>query len=165
MSKDIIYRQDAINVTWEKPTYSDPLNILTEVRDKLKNLPSAEPEAIKLHVGRALTKKEIKNLKQKIADSPMVFMPCTQLEPRWIPCNERLPQEDTDVLVTVYFMGLEQRHKNGWNEHIKPNYYVEVARQIDGEWSSDSDEYKIAKSRHKVIAWMSLPAPYRGEDE
>ena len=59
----------------------------------------------------------------------------------------------------MFFEGLKQRHPNEWNDDIKPNYYVEVASQIGGEWTSDSDEYKIAKNRHKVIAWMSLPKP------
>lgn len=41
---DCISRQAAINVTWEEPTYTDPLNVLTEVRDRIKALPSVQPE-------------------------------------------------------------------------------------------------------------------------
>ena len=41
---DLISRQAAIEATWEEPTYTDPLNVLTEVRDRLKALPSAQPE-------------------------------------------------------------------------------------------------------------------------
>lgn len=82
-------------------------------------------------------------------------------EPHWIPVTERLPEEETDVLVTVHFLGLKRTHRNGWNEHIKETFYVEVASHINGEWSSASDEYKIAKDRHKVIAWMPLPEPYK----
>lgn len=40
---DTISRQAAIDVTWEEPTYTDTLNVLTEVRDKIRALPSAEP--------------------------------------------------------------------------------------------------------------------------
>ncbi len=86
-------------------------------------------------------------------------------EPHWIPVTERLPDEETDVLVTVHFLGLKRTHRNGWNEHIKESFYVEVASHINGEWSSASDEYKIAKDRHKVIAWMPLPEPYKGVTE
>ena len=42
--EDTISRQAAIDATWEEPMYTDPLNVLTEVRDKLEALPSAQPE-------------------------------------------------------------------------------------------------------------------------
>ena len=41
---DLIDRQAAIDATWFEPSYTDPLNVLTEVRDRLKALPSAQPE-------------------------------------------------------------------------------------------------------------------------
>ena len=41
---DLISRQAAIDLTWFEPSYTDPLNVLTEVRDRLKALPSAQPE-------------------------------------------------------------------------------------------------------------------------
>ena len=41
---DLISRQAAIDATWFEPSYTDPLNVLTEVRDRLKVLPSAQPE-------------------------------------------------------------------------------------------------------------------------
>ena len=41
---DLISRQAAIDATWFEPSYTDPLNVLTEVRDRLKELPSAQPE-------------------------------------------------------------------------------------------------------------------------
>ena len=41
---DLISRQAAIEATWFEPSYTDPLNVLTEVRDRLKALPSAQPE-------------------------------------------------------------------------------------------------------------------------
>ena len=42
MSKDTIYREDAIKATWKEPTYADPINILTEVRDRIEAIPSAD---------------------------------------------------------------------------------------------------------------------------
>lgn len=42
--EDTISRQAAIDATWFEPSYTDPLNVLTEVRDRLKALPSAQPE-------------------------------------------------------------------------------------------------------------------------
>ena len=41
---DLISRQAAIDATWFEPSYTDPLNVLTEVRDRLKAVPSAQPE-------------------------------------------------------------------------------------------------------------------------
>ena len=91
--------------------------------------------------------------------------PTIQPEPHWIPVEQELPEEETDVLVTVHFLGLKRTHRNGWNEHIKETFYVEVASHINGEWGSASDEYKIAKDRHKVVAWMPLLEPYKGVTE
>ena len=44
LANDCISRQAAIDATWFEPSYTDPLNVLTEVRDRLKALPSAQPE-------------------------------------------------------------------------------------------------------------------------
>lgn len=41
---DLIDRAAEIDITWEEPSYTDPLNVLTEVRDRLRALPSAPPE-------------------------------------------------------------------------------------------------------------------------
>ena len=52
---DLISRQAAIDATWFEPSYTDPLNVLTEVRDRLKALPSADrPQGkwIKFGLGR-----------------------------------------------------------------------------------------------------------------
>ena len=42
MSDDVIRRKDAIKATWQEPTYTDPLNVLTEVRDRIEAIPSAD---------------------------------------------------------------------------------------------------------------------------
>ena len=42
MSNDTIKRSDAIKATWQEPTYTDPLNVLTEVRDRIEAIPSAD---------------------------------------------------------------------------------------------------------------------------
>lgn len=41
---ELISRQDVIDITWEEPSYTDPLNILSEIRDKIKSLPLAHPK-------------------------------------------------------------------------------------------------------------------------
>lgn len=54
------------------------LKRVEEIQEYFENVPSAQQEPIKLHVDHALTEEEIKNLKQKIADSPIVLMPSAQ---------------------------------------------------------------------------------------
>lgn len=44
MRDDLISRQAAIDETWKEPNYTDPINVLTEIRDRLRALPSAQPE-------------------------------------------------------------------------------------------------------------------------
>ena len=90
---------------------------------------------------------------------------CSEIPNNWIPCSERLPEEETDVLVTRKFLGCKDG-SHGWNNHIPPSTYVEVAQYFNGEWTALSDEYKIARNRHTdPIAWMPLPEPYQGGGE
>lgn len=85
-------------------------------------------------------------------------LPSAEPERKWIPVTEALPEEETDVLVTVHFDG----HKSPTVD-LPPSDYVEIASHVDGFWSSLSDEYKVAWSKHHVVAWMPTPEPYRGE--
>lgn len=73
---------------------------------------------------------------------------------KWIPITEALPEEDEEVLVTVRFDGTKD---------VKSSTYVETASQIGGSWTSYSDEWKISRNRHHIIAWMPLPEPWRGD--
>ena len=38
---ELISRDEAIVETWRRPSYTDLLNVLTEVRDRIQNLPTA----------------------------------------------------------------------------------------------------------------------------
>jgi len=72
-------------------------------------------------------------------------------EPKWIPVTERLPEEDTDVLVVRKFLGVKRQ--------IPPSTYVEIASRLGDDWVAVSDEYKIAPSKHtKPTHWMPLPS-------
>lgn len=94
--------------------------------------------------------------KQLIDEQPTI-----EPEQRWIPVTEALPEEETDVLVTRTFLGCKDG-SHGWNNHIPPTTYVEVAQYSNGEWTALSDEYKIARNRHtNPVAWMPLPKPYQ----
>ena len=39
---ELIKREDAIKITWIEPQYSDPINVLAEVRDRIKALPTVD---------------------------------------------------------------------------------------------------------------------------
>ena len=51
---DLISRQAAIDATWFEPSYTDPLNVLTEVRDRLKMLPSVQSDPLSNSYAKAV---------------------------------------------------------------------------------------------------------------
>ena len=48
-SEDCISRKAVEEITWEEPSYTDALNVLTEIRDKIRALP---PIQLKAKVGK-----------------------------------------------------------------------------------------------------------------
>ena len=68
----------------------------------------------------------------------------------WIPVEERLPNGQENVIVTIY----DDHGDTPWE-------YTTNAWHIDGVWIADNDI--VCGS---VLAWMPLPEPYKGgEDE
>ena len=82
-------------------------------------------------------------------------MPAADVEPRWIPVTERLPEEPFGCLVTVWDTDPISMDEF---ENLLP-YFV----GWDGEQWNDSDGIQCP---FEVVAWMSLPEPYKeGEEE
>lgn len=84
-------------------------------------------------------------------------MPSAQPEPHWIPCSERLPENDNEVLITV------------WDAE---DDYVEVYKGFYQEhewwtqWCHGCSKIKDEPCGENIaIAWMPLPGPYKGGDE
>ncbi|MBO7423062.1 MAG: DUF551 domain-containing protein [Oscillospiraceae bacterium] len=83
-------------------------------------------------------------------------LPSAQPEPQWIPCKERLPEEDhwlggsgkqfsDEVLISI----TNREDADAWSD---------ISQTIDGEWG-------LELPRHcKITAWKPLPEPYREED-
>ena len=44
---DLISRQAAIKATWQETGYTDPFNVMTAIRDRIKQLPPIQPEIVR----------------------------------------------------------------------------------------------------------------------
>ena len=73
--------------------------------------------------------------------------------PRWIPANERLPEEDGQYLITVKY-----KHVNDSYEDV----YAEHGEWFNGEW--DMFCFGHCGEVEDITAWMPLPEPYGGEE-
>ena len=74
-------------------------------------------------------------LKQIINEQPKVN--------EWIPCNERLPEEREFVIL------------------LAKNHGMDIGCLTDNEWYCSGYELSL----NKIIAWMPLPEPFKGETE
>ena len=63
---------------------------------------------------------------------------------KWIPCSERLPSKNIEVLVTV--------------EEIDGGKYTKTSWLQEEQWA-----IKKTPLEPKVIAWQPLPQPYKKE--
>lgn len=64
----------------------------------------------------------------------------------WIPCSERLPEEEADVLLSLRSLDVY----TGFRANAEGCFYI------------DGDGYVEYEN---VIAWMPLPEPYKESDE
>ena len=60
---------------------------INDIQKMVLHLPSAQPEPIKVSVDREMTEEELKELKKKIADSPVVLLPSAQPERTCVNCG------------------------------------------------------------------------------
>ena len=91
----------------------------------------------KLKVGESAI---IADIKAHIKLSPTI-----DAVPRWIPCSERLPEDDRSKVVTL------------------ANGNAEVGYYSNGDWWCVGDKFTLENPT--VIAWMPLPKPYEVENE
>lgn len=99
-------------------------------------------------------------------------MPNVNPEPHWIPCSERLPEELSEVNVTwintdpePYYDFIKGKRFTGSAIYYKGRWYWYSAVCADylGEYGTSPND--IMDDAIKVIAWMPLPEPWRGDAE
>ena len=94
---------------------------------------------------RLFAEQDMKGAEHVLVHSALMLLreaPIIDAVPRWIPCDERLPENESEVLVT---------DNNG---HIRHAFYVSK-----WDWFGTYEESMTIRA----IAWMPLPEPYDGE--
>ena len=107
------------------------------------------------------TSKEWLEVLQELVDKTDSF--------EWIPVTERLPEEYESAFAKYY--GTDQWNNSLWRakskevlvsiEYDDGHRTVTTSSTMDGEWRI---ERRRVLHDLKVIAWMPLPAPYKGEE-
>lgn len=90
--------------------------------------------------------------------------PAADVEPRWIPVTERLPEEDKEVLISY-------RYKEGEGDTSHVDIDITTYGQMYfggnkvGEMKHWRAPFEYFHSNYEVIAWMPLPEPYKGGEQ
>lgn len=86
--------------------------------------------------------------KHPIKEALSVAIKALEQEPRWIPCNERMPQENECVLVTI---------QTPLRTSVRSGIFFYPWFSIDNGdcWRFNEEE---------VVAWMPLPKPYEPQE-
>ena len=83
-----------------------------------------------------------------VIDAVIEDAPTIEPEPQWIPCSERFPENDERVLVCGERGGIAIARYSENNDFFGDCYHI--------FWTNGN---KIIKA----IAWMPLPAPWKGK--
>lgn len=83
-------------------------------------------------------------------------LPSVQPEPRWIPVTERLPENDNEVLITIW---------DAEDDYVEVYKGFYQGHEWWTQWCHGCSKIKDEPcGENIVIAWMPLPEPYRGGD-
>lgn len=80
--------------------------------------------------------------------SMVVNEPSVTLQTRWISVSERLPENDTEVIVSCTDDSLDSKFR-----------YTTTGWHYNGIWIVNNER------SYFVVAWMPLPEPYKAESE
>jgi len=112
---------------------------------------------------QALCEYALNQKDKSVTPNDIMRFPSAQPEQRWIPCSERMPKEDVEVLISY-------RYKEG--EGDTSHTYIDITTYgqmyFGGNKVGDHKNWKAPfeyfESNYEVTAWMPLPEPYRKED-
>ena len=134
---DLISRQAAIDAVMNTEPFVVDINGEQYVGQKtsdtisaLKCLPSAQPETN-----------------------------CSEIPNNWIPCSERLPEEDVEVLISYRY-----KEGEGDTSHIDIDITTYGQMYFGGNKVGNHKHWRAPfeyfESNYEVVAWMPLPEPY-----
>lgn len=144
MNDDIIRRSDVIKTTWQEPTYTDSLNVLTEIRDRIETIPSI--------------------------DRPPEWIPCSERLPEaekkvWIQTKRG------KVCFAMYEDGTISEYDSAWNWYDLPFDKWDEENDCgiipEGwwEWTEFHPDHEFdCPVDEVVVTWMPLPKQWKGAD-
>lgn len=115
-------------------------------------------------ISRTATIEEIrKTIRDAVAHDVITLLmeqPSLEQEPNWIPCSERLPEEDGKYLVTIHKIGSEEELGFELDDvDVRKLYFnTEHGWTIPKNFPSWIDDAITTD----VLAWMPLPEPHKG---
>ena len=85
-------------------------------------------------------------------------------ESRWIPCGERLPKEDNEVLISYRYKEGKGDTSHTYIDITTYGYMYFGGRKVESikHWRPP---FEYFESNYEVIAWMPLPKPYEEEEK
>jgi len=148
MSDDLISRQAAIALADEYQS-EDAWEIRDRIAHEMPSVGSIPESEFGIFLD-AVPNSDVQEMKRGAIILSGAYDTLMGTVREWIPCSERMPEEEGAYLVTEVSYG---------ELYVSKGYYV----QENGEriWRNDTYEYDIIDP----IAWMELPEPYREDKE
>jgi Lar family restriction alleviation protein len=91
---------------------------------------------------------------ERLPETVIRSLSAVQPEPHWISCSERLPENDNEVLITVW---------DAEDDYVEVYKGFYQGHEWWTQWCHGCSKIKDEPcGENIVIAWMPLPEPYRG---
>ena len=130
----------------------------------LEVMPSAQPYErciAEIKMGKddleELVAEKVEEIKKNMPAQPLIT------EPHWIPCSERLPEDDVEVLISY-------RYKEGEGDTSHTDIDITTYGQMYfggnkvGNYKHWRAPFEYFESNYEVIAWMPLPESYQSKE-